>query len=124
MYSVRELNVMKGRDADARRTVIDSLTQRFAVLWTGQLSVLVEATRDGLLDLSTEEPEQVIRYCLFAMYAADIATVPAREFRDGYIRTLDALAAEYGLQYDKIVHLSTRADRLFAMFSEKEDATK
>lgn len=120
MYGVNEINVIKGRDLESRRAVIDSLTQRFASLWAGQLPVLLEATTDGLVDLSLEEPEQLIRYCLFAMYAADIGTVPVRESRSAYIGMLKPLAAEYGLDYDKITHLSRQADRLLGMFCERE----
>jgi hypothetical protein len=110
MNRVSDLNMIKGRDVAYQRTVIDELTNRFSQSVTGINVILVEMPKDDLVDLSVEEPEQVIRYALLAIIAADIATVPYPDGRAFHMDTLKDLAATYNLSPRKIVYLTRYAD--------------
>lgn len=67
MNRVSDLNMVKGREVQEQRAVIDELTSRFGRTADGIEAVLAEIPKDELVDLSNEEPEQAIRYALLAM---------------------------------------------------------
>lgn len=111
---------MKSRSLPAQREVIDELTARFGCVPEMVTRLRAGVLKDDVLDLSGEVPLQVIRYCLLAMIASDIATVPYPEGRAYHLKGLRELAASYGLAEKKIIHLSEYADALMREFEGVE----
>jgi hypothetical protein len=110
MNRISDLNVIKGRDIDTQRAVIDELVERYGRTANGVEKVLSEILGDDLGDLSAEPPEQALRYAFLAMIAADIATVPYMEGRAFHMEGFSQLASGYGLSMKKVVYLTRYAD--------------
>ena len=110
MNRVSDLNMIKARDVEYQRAVIDDLTDRFRRAPNGIDAVLAEIPKDEVVDLSLERPDQAVRYALLAMIAADIGTVPYTEGRAYHMEGLKELASKYDLSIRKIIYLTRFAD--------------
>jgi hypothetical protein len=117
MWSVEDLNTAKAKDLRTQRELIDNLTCRFASLPRSVLDQIIGEAGEGIIDLSAEPSPRAVAYCLFAMYAADIATVPYQESRNRYLENLRVLVGESHLSYDKVLHLTRYADGLIERYS-------
>ena len=117
MHSVNELNVIKSQSVECQREVVDELAARFFRLAN---PLPAEALKDELAALASENVRQALRYCLLAIIAADIATVPYPEGREFHMQTLAEVAAAYGLSVAKIVHMTEYADEMIRHFQVLE----
>ncbi len=120
MPRISDLNVTKDQDIATQRAVLDHLTASL-MPFAAQLEELRDDTlADGVLDLSQEGTEQLIRYLLITLIAADIATVPYPEGRARYMARLTEIADHYGVVLNRILYLTRHADALLARLEEIE----
>jgi hypothetical protein len=118
-----DLLVLKSRNASEQRIAIDDFTREILAKGESGLTALRAIADDGVVHVETEAPEQLIRYCLFALYAADIGTVPSKESRDRHVAHMADLAAEYGLTLPNILHLARFATRIERAINGLDRAT-
>jgi hypothetical protein len=121
MHNIDELDMIKSKSIAYQHATVDDLTSRFI---QAADSIPDEILRDELADLSREDSRQAMRYCLLAIIAADIATVPYPEGREFHMRTLTKLAKSYGLSRDKIIYLTRYADQMTEHFQALEEHKK
>jgi len=105
---LESLLTIKSKDPLTQRSIIDEMTHICVTSQSIDLRKVVGD--DALFDLTNEPLVDVIRYCLLAIYAADIASVPHAKGRKLHLSHLRDLAQHYNLSYDSVLHL-TRYER-------------
>jgi hypothetical protein len=120
MYTVYDLYMLKSKNVDEQRDTIKSLTTVFFQKYPELINDLLSSTKNGLFSLADETPQKIIQYCLFAIYASDVATAMHPDSRRYYIENLRSLAEEYDLNYEKIVYLCQYESVIISCFKAKE----
>lgn len=103
MFDMYDLIAIKSSDGARQRAIIDEFTIRCL---DSDVDLLDIVRRDRVIDLAGEAAERLVRYCLLAVYAADIASVPYAEGRARHIERLMEVVDENGLSYDKVIYLT------------------
>jgi hypothetical protein len=111
MFDVYELYMIKSKEHETKKTIIDDLTN--FCLHSNKLNLVSIFKNDEVLDTKNETPDGVIRLCLFAIYASDIATIPDHQSRNWYLEDLRKIIGEYDLSYQKVIYLSRYANQFF-----------
>lgn len=109
MYDINDFITLKAKDAVTQKSILDEFTRRCLNSEVDFLGIL---EKDGLMNVTGESPESLTKYCLLAVYAADIASVPYPEGRARYVERLRQLVEENDLSYDKVVYLTKYSNRV------------
>jgi hypothetical protein len=104
IMDITPLITLKSKDPATQRAILDEFTRACLASPTVNLRKITDS--DSLLGLTSEPTENIIRYCLLAIYAADVASVPYANGRERNLGRLRALTTHYDLNFDKVVRLT------------------
>lgn len=107
MHNINDLLTIKSKEPDARRDVLEEFASFCSRAESVDLVRIIAA--DELINTTANSREDVMRYCLLAIYAEDISTVPDNEERQQFSAGLEETATEFGLSYSRIVYLTRYA---------------
>ncbi len=116
MHNLHDLVTIKSKDVAAQRSILTFFTDY--CLRSDQIDLLAIVREDGVADFSREPPERLIRYCLLAIYAEDVTSVPDRETRESHLVQLRKLIEDNDLTYAKVGHLVRYANRFLQELEE------